>query len=139
MDDIRASLACVQTKKLGEDLVRRAKVRKWYEERLHSCDRIAVPYLNNPYFVSNYIFPVVLQSGTKETREQVREYLQTRGIQTSVHYPAAHRFRLYRDCKAYLPKTEYITDHEITLPMYGSLEEEQVEYICRTLAEAVKL
>jgi dTDP-4-amino-4,6-dideoxygalactose transaminase len=139
LDDIRASLACVQLSKLEDDLEKRMKVRTWYEERLCNIQGVIVPYLKNREYVSNYVFPIVLADTTGEKRDFVRSYLQEKGIQTSVHYPAVHRFKLYQDCRANVPKTEYITDHEITLPMFGALTEEEVDYICNTLKEVVAI
>ena len=63
--------------------------------------------------------------------------LHEAGIQTSVHYPAIHRFSIYKDYGAVLPQTEYVTDHEITLPMYAALTMEQVDFICDTVDKVV--
>ena len=60
------------------------------------------------------------------------------GIQTSVHYPAAHKFSTYKELGAVLPQTEYVTDNEVTLPMYAALTPEQVDYICDTFEKAIK-
>ena len=34
-----------------------------------------------------------------------------------------------------LPNTEYVTDNEVTLPMYARLEKEQIEYISDKIVE----
>lgn len=138
MDDIRATLAIVQLNKLKADLEKRIQVRKWYEERLCGMDDIIVPYVGNTEFVSNYVFPIVLKNSNVAKRDAVRDGLQKKGIQTSVHYPAAHRFKINQDCTANVPKTEYLTDNEITLPMYGALTLDEVEYICNCLREELK-
>lgn len=138
LDDIRASLAIVQLDKLVNDLNKRMQVRQWYEEGLRDVKEIVIPYVTNQEFVSNYIFPIVLRNSTKEIRDRVREKLQQKGIQTSVHYPAVHRFKLYQMYPAMVPNTEYITDNEITLPMYGALTKEEVDYICDNVKEATR-
>ena len=88
--------------------------------------------------MSNYILPVVLLNSTKERRNKIREYIHEAGIQTSVHYPAAHKFSTYKELGAILPQTEYVTDNEITLPMYAALTEEQVDFICDTFEAALR-
>lgn len=133
MDDIRASIGVVQMNKLQEDLDKRVKVRKWYDEKLKSVKGVIVPFADNKEFVSNYIMPIVLKDSTIEKRDQVRDKLHAAGIQTSVHYPAIHRFSIYKDYKATLPQTDYVTDNEITLPMYASLTEEDITFIVETL------
>lgn len=139
MDDIRASLGVVQLDKLRKDLEQRAKIREWYCERLTKLNDIVVPFTDNKEFVSNYIFPVVLKNSDAEKRDAFRNKLHEKGIQTSVHYPAIHRFSAYKEITKKLPNTEYATDNEITLPMYARLREKDIEYICNAVEDCCKL
>ena len=138
MDDIRAAIAIEQLKKLPGDLETRIAVRKRYVDRLTKNPRIAVPFADNTEFVSNYIFPIIILDSTKEERNALREFIHAAGIQTSVHYPAAHRFSTYKELAAVLPQTEYVTDNEVTLPMYAALPMEQVDFICDTVETGIK-
>lgn len=135
MDDIRASLGLAQLEKLKGDLKKRIQIRKWYQEYLSDIDFLEIPFKNHKGFVSNYIFPVVLRDSTVEERDMIRKRLHERGIQTSIHYPAIHRFSIYQEFSKKLPNTEYVADNEITLPMYAKLEKTQVEYISKKLVE----
>ena len=137
LDDIHAAIAIEQLKKLPGDLEVRLAVRDRYVERLSKIENIVVPFADNQEFVSNYIMPIVLTKGTTEDRDRIREAIHAAGIQTSVHYPAIHRFSIYKDYGAVLPQTEYVTDHEITLPMYAALTLEQVDFICDTVDQIV--
>ncbi|HRF48133.1 MAG TPA: DegT/DnrJ/EryC1/StrS family aminotransferase [Anaerolineales bacterium] len=137
LDDIRASLARVQLQKLPQDLAQRARVRGWYLELLHGLDGIVVPFANHQTYSSNYIFPIVLLDADADKRERVRDILHSRGVQTSVHYPAVHRFSIYQEHASRLPVTEYVADCEITLPMFAKLTREQVEYIVDSLRFAL--
>lgn len=137
LDDIRASIAIEQLKKLPGDLEKRILVRKRYVENLSKIKGVVVPFADCTEFTSNYIMPVVLTQGTKEDRDAIREKIHAAGIQTSVHYPAIHKFSIYKDYGAVLPQTEYVTDHEITLPMYAALTMEQVDFICETVNKAI--
>lgn len=133
MDDIRASIGVVQMKKLQQDLEQRLLVRKEYVDRLAKVEGVIVPFANNTEFVSNYIMPIVLQNSNVEKRDSVRNKLHAAGIQTSVHYPAIHRFSIYKENKVILGQTDYVTDNEITLPMYASLTIENIEFTVTTL------
>lgn len=137
MDDIRAAIAIEQIKKLPKDLEVRTKVRKHYIDRLSKLTDVSVPFADNTEFVSNYIMPIVLLNSTKERRDKIREYIHAAGVQTSIHYPAIHKFSTYKDLGAVLPLSEYVADNEITLPMYAALTEEQVDFICETLEKAL--
>ncbi len=137
MDDLRAALGIAQLHHLKEDLEKRARVRAWYLDALNNIDKIIVPFAENNEFVSNYIMPIVLKDSTVDNRDSVRETLHAKGIQTSVHYPAVHRFSIYRKHETSLPYTDYVTDNEITLPMYSNLTFEDVSYIMSVLTKVL--
>jgi len=133
MDDIRASIGIVQLDKLENDLKKRAGVRAMYVEALCNNENLIIPFKDNKNFSSNYIFPIVLKNSNIEKRDEVRNKLAEVGIQTSVHYPAVHRFSVYKDYFIDLPNTDYISDNLITLPMYSSLKEHHVNFIADSL------
>lgn len=137
LDDIHAAIAIEQLKKLPGDLEQRIVVRKRYIELLSKVDNVVVPFADNTEFTSNYIMPIVITKGTVEDRDAIRNKIHEAGVQTSVHYPAIHRFSIYKEYGAVLPQTEYVTDHEITLPMYAALTMEDVEYIVKVVDTAV--
>jgi dTDP-4-amino-4,6-dideoxygalactose transaminase len=137
MDDIRASIGLVQLKKIQEDLASRAKIRKAYLDNLSEVHDIIIPFSDSKEFSSNYIFPVVLKGATSELRDSVRNRLHESGIQTSVHYPAIHRFSIYQEFACGLQLTEQYADSAITLPMYASLSIEDINYICQALSKAI--
>ena len=130
-------MATCTLKKLPGDLEKRIAVRERYIQNLSKVENVVVPFADNTEFVSNYIMPIVLTKGTVEERDKIREAIHEAGIQTSVHYPAIHRFSIYKDYGAVLPQTEYVTDHEITLPMYAALTLEQVDFICETVDKVI--
>jgi dTDP-4-amino-4,6-dideoxygalactose transaminase len=133
MDDIRGAIVLAQLKKLEDDLIKREELRNFYVEMLQHNDHLIVPYLNVPHRSSNYIFPVLLKNGNSNLRDKIRNQLALAGIETSVHYPAVHRFSIYSNYIKNLPKTNYTSDNEITLPLYYNLKTEQIEFIVTKL------
>lgn len=133
MDDIRSAIGIVQLNKLEYDLQKRAQIRKIYIEQLSKIDEVIIPFKNNSEFSSNYIFPIILKDSTCQKRNHVRNKLADEGIQTSVHYPAVHKFSIYKNFFKELIKTEYVSDNLITLPMYSRLDINIIQYIIRTL------
>ena len=137
MDDIRSAIGLVQLEKLEADLRERTKIRELYINELKDIPGIVIPFLNHKYFSSNYIFPIVLQNSNILRRDQVRGRLAEAGIQTSVHYPAAHKFSIYKEFYKELPVTDYLVDNLITLPMYSKLTNEQIYYVSDLLKRLV--
>lgn len=133
MDDIRSSIGIVQLDKLENDLAKRKMIRNYYVNGLKDIKNIVIPFKEHAFFSSNYIFPIILRNSNYRMRNEVRALMADEGIQTSVHYPAVHRFSIYHDFSIDLPKTEYTADNLISLPMFSKLTFENVEFICSTL------
>jgi len=138
MDDIRASIGIVQLDKIESDLKKRALVRKLYIEKLTRNEEIIIPFKERKEFSSNYIFPIIIRNSTSEKRDAIRNKLTDAGIQTSIHYPAVHRFSIYEDFYQELVKTDYVADNLITLPMYANLNKDDIKYISEQLINFVK-
>ncbi len=137
MDDIRGALALSQLKKLKEDVEKRSELRSIYLSKLEGIDDIIVPYKNYPWKSSNYIFPIILKNSNSMNRDRVRKRLVEKGIETSIHYPAIHRFSFYRENSTNLPLTEYAADNEITLPLYYNLTHEKIDKVTKALIDAI--
>ncbi|MFV8370420.1 DegT/DnrJ/EryC1/StrS family aminotransferase [Flavobacterium sp. LB2R40] len=137
MDDIRSAIGVVQLDKIVNDLEKRAEIRKAYVKLLKNIEGIIVPFEDNYEFSSNYVMPILLKDSTYEKRNKIRSQLGDLGIQTSVHYPAVHRFSIYKENYVDLPITDYVADNLITLPMYSQLATEDVVYICDELSKII--
>jgi dTDP-4-amino-4,6-dideoxygalactose transaminase len=127
----------VQLRKLRADIERRERLRQQYLTKLNDCEEIVVPYTEHRQASSNYIFPIVLKDSEAAYRDKIRERLAADGIETSVHYPAVHRFSMYKGSSGDLPVTEYVTDNEITLPLYYDLTEDNIDQITGSLKQAL--
>ena len=134
LDDIRASMLLAQMKKLKENTRKRRELWSQYCRELAAVDELTLPFKECPHPSSCHIMPVVVKNGGEETRDGLREFLAAKGIQTSVHYPAVHRFSIYRQQDVVLPRTEMATDCEVTLPLYYGLDECRVT----TVTDAIK-
>ena len=132
LDDIRAALGLVQLEKLPQLNRGRAKLAQRYNTGFTAmdCDLIlplaSAGTLKEP---ACHIYPVVFRSS--EERESMSELLKEEGIQTSIHYPPIHEFTAFRrlDSGVDLPVTEAFASRELTLPLYPSLTEAQVDDI----------
>ncbi|HOT96592.1 MAG TPA: DegT/DnrJ/EryC1/StrS family aminotransferase [bacterium] len=133
MDDIRAAIGIVQLSKLKSDLSKRAELRSYYLEKLEGLKNIIIPFKKQKYLSSNYIFTVLLSNSSRNIRDRIRGEFAEAGIQTSVHYPAVHRFSIYQLYASKLPKTDYASDNLITLPLFSTLETSQIDFIVSNL------
>jgi dTDP-4-amino-4,6-dideoxygalactose transaminase len=76
-----------------------------------------------------------------EDRGTVQSALHTHGIGTNIHYPIpVHLLPAYTDlgyAPGDFPVTERIASHELSLPMFAELTEEQIKTVTDTIKEAL--
>ena len=137
-DDIRAALGLAQLRKLEEFNERRAALVRRYNERFAQAGvDVVLPFasvdpLKDPV---HHIYPVLFCS--TEERDSAAEFLKSEGIQTSIHYTPIHQFSAHRNLypSIHLPVTEAFAARELTLPLYPSLTESQVDMIVEMVAQ----
>lgn len=136
MDDIHASIGRVQLKKLGPDIARRKKFVERYHANLKGANNITIPFAQHRGESSYYVFPVWVEGG-EERRDAIRAYLRENGVMTSMHYKPVHHFRIYEQYGRDLPVTHKAVNGLITLPLYGHMGDDAVDYVCEILKHAV--
>ena len=138
LDDLRASLLRSQLRSLNRINALRAERAMWYRKLLSEDARWSLPFDGREGISSHHLFTIVL--GKNISREAVMRYMKERGVQTSIHYPPAHRFSCYKKLDLRHPSlenTEKFGRRVLTLPMYPGLTEKQVNYVAETFREAV--
>lgn len=81
--------------------------------------------------------PVLLP--VRADRQAVIDALAERGVQTTIHYPPAHRLSFYRAQSpgVALPATEAFADRELTLPLHPRMNQHDVRRVVSALCEAL--
>ena len=134
IDEIRAALGEVQLARLDELNTLRETLVEHYRKRLPGVDAVSVPTFGGRGRSAFHIQPVLAAS--REERDRLRDALAAERIQSSIHYPAIHRFTHYADGAAPLPVAEEIADRMLTLPLHPNLTTADVDLVCDVLAGA---
>ena len=120
MSELDAAVLDVKLKYLDEDNQRRQKLAAFYYEHI-SNPLITLPSRlkdeNNVY----HQFPIFC-----EYRDKLQEHLNTKGVQTLIHYPIPpHKQECYKDWNdRKYPITEKIHAQELSIPMNQVVSEE---------------
>ena len=122
IDEPRAALATARLARLDADNERRRAIVARYRDKLAPIEGV-VPTAPGGL----HIFTVVVDGD----RDAVREAMAQRGVQTSVHYPPAHRFSIYAGDA--LPVTEAYAGSTITLPLFADMTEAQQDLVVDAL------
>jgi dTDP-4-amino-4,6-dideoxygalactose transaminase len=77
-----------------------------------------------------HIYPLLC-----ECREDLQQYLSEQGIQTLIHYPVPpHKQEAYSELDAPdFPVTEYITAHELSLPISPVMSPDEARYVVQAI------
>ena len=125
LDEIQAAVLDVKLKYLVEDNAHRKAVANFYYDHIkHPLislpDRL--PDSHNVY----HLFPILC-----EKRDTLHDYLEKNGVGTIIHYPIApHKQECYKEWnRMSLPITEYIADHELSLPIGPTITSDEVDYV----------
>lgn len=135
IDEPRAALARVRLERLDSENDRRRQLDARYRELLGGIGQISLTSAPGPRLrSSHHLFTIVLDGGLD--RDAFRAELAQRGVQTSVHYPPAHRFSIYREGAPDLPITDAYAARAVTLPMFAHMTLDQQELVVEAVTEA---
>ena len=76
-------------------------------------------------------------NGGKEKRDALSAYLARQGIMTKVYFHPVHKTHFYRNKLGYecdLPITESLSWQVLTLPIYPTLTEQEIDFIADQVA-----
>jgi dTDP-4-amino-4,6-dideoxygalactose transaminase len=135
IDEPRAALGRRRLARLDDDNARRAELDARYRELLGAIDGLApaLPTLEGAR-LAHHLFTIVLDEDVDRAR--FRETLAVRGVQTSVHYPPAHRFSIHAT-DAELPVTDAYGDRAVTLPMFATMTVDQQNEVVEAVRAAL--
>lgn len=132
LDEMRAALGLVQLSRLEERNNRRRDLSRLYQQELGRLEQIGLPFRDALEGSAHHLFPILLPQGAD--RAGFMTVLAEGGVQTSVHYPPVHRFSHYRslwmvDYSPRMPFTDDLADREVTLPLFPTMTDEQMEQV----------
>jgi dTDP-4-amino-4,6-dideoxygalactose transaminase len=132
LDEIQAAVLRVKLPHLNEWNERRRSIARAYDVGLPSS---VVKPEEMPWAKHVYHLYVI----RTPHRNQLRAWLETKGVGTGIHYPIPIHlqvgYRNYSNGNGVLPVTERITNEILSLPMYPELSEEEVSYICECIRD----
>jgi dTDP-4-amino-4,6-dideoxygalactose transaminase len=133
-DDIRAAIGLVQLRRLDQANQQRGEIVRRYRSRLAHVSGVHVPFAhrNESAF---HLAVVLLPPGIE--RGRIMRCMAEAGIQTSIHYPPAHRFSIYT-CDWALPVLERIATRLLTLPLFARMTDADVDCVVDTLEHALR-
>lgn len=138
MNEFQAAMGLVNLRYIESEIEKRKKIAYLYRELLTGIDGITS--LEDIQGVKhNYsYFPIIVNEDFGVTRDVLHRELENYNIFTRKYfYPLCVDFACYKeefiDTKSRLPIANKVSEEILTLPIYGSLSEGEIEYICESI------
>lgn len=142
MFDIQAALGLVQLSRLEEMQKRRLEIAAVYQEEFGRIDAVEPPFV--PEFATHcwhlYVLRVLPELLTID-RDQFIVELNERNVGTSVHFIPTHTMTAFRKLgwkEGDFPMAEKHFERIISLPLYPSMTDEQVQYVVAAVRDIVE-
>ena len=132
LDGIQAAILSVKLNHIDNWNKKRLEIAKLYSLSLKDIGDIEVPLISSS---TKHIFHIYVIK--TDHREELKKFLQEKGISTGIHYPKALPFlppfsHLKNSIEIF--KNSYITTNKIlSLPIYPELKQNQIEYIINSI------
>ena len=144
LPDVNAAVGLRQLARLPEFNARRRALAARYLARFRTDPPCELPHPGYPGDEAghswNMFAPLLPLPGLALTRKAFRDALAARGIGTGVSYEAAHLATAYRRFgyhRGDLPHTERIADTTVTLPLFPTMTDADVDRVCAACAEVL--
>ncbi len=138
LSDVHAAIGLAQLKRADDFLRCRTAIAGRYNEALRACEALQPPYSEGGIEHAWHLYvlrlkPELLRIG----RNQFVELLRERGVGTSVHCIPLHTMHYYQRAYGYrngdFPVAEDIYSRCLSLPIYASMSDEDVQYVIDTV------
>jgi UDP-4-amino-4,6-dideoxy-N-acetyl-beta-L-altrosamine transaminase len=143
LTDFQCALGISQLKKLDRFITRRREIAAKYNEAFAELEEIITPTEESYVKAAYHIY--VIQLGTKKLitgRQEVFEALRTENIGVNVHYVPIHLHPFYQKWFGYkrgdYPRAEAYYKRSITLPLFPSMSDEDIEDVTRGVKKVVE-
>jgi len=137
MDGIQAAILSVKMRYIDEWNLARNKNALIYNRLLSGIDQIQTPKIrdNSLHIFHLYVIRV-------EKRDELANFLKSKGIDTGIHYPTALPFMPAYSYLGHKPSdfpiAYKIQDEILSLPMFPELNNEQINYVASSIKEFFK-
>ena len=136
LNELNAAFAIGQLEKNDSAIERRLEIADIYNRELASCPHVSIPVKKRDHIYTQYIIKI------DKNRDNFAKELKERGIYTGLHFIPLHLLSYYKHKYSLrvndFPKALSNYQQILSLPIYSSLSDKDVHYICEQIKEIAK-
>lgn len=133
LDELQAGFLLKKLSHLDRWNEERRNIAKCYQNKVNN-PRLRLPGWNGGRNHVFHIYPVMC-----DNQEAFSNYMRARGIGINIHYPIPiceqGAYREYIELSSKYPITQEICAHEVSIPLYPGLLQDEIEYIIECMNE----
>ena len=141
MTDIQAGIGLAQLSRYDSMLKRRHEIVRRYDEGFKDSKVITPVHFTENSASSAHLYLTRLNGLSLEERNEIIVKMEEAGISTNVHYKPLPLLTAYKnlgfDIGDY-PNAYHLFENELSLPIYSTLTDEEVDYIIENLLDILK-
>ncbi len=141
MTDVQAGIGLGQLSRYESMLKRRHEIVKMYDDGFKDSRVITPIHTSENSISSGHLYLTRLEGISLEERNEIIIKMEERGISTNVHYKPLPMLTAYKNLGFNIdnyPNAYNLFKNEISLPIYTTLTDEEVNYIIDNLLEILK-
>lgn len=132
MTEMQAAIGLVQLKRLEDIIERKKNIASIYNKHLEASSKIQVPYVS--HFTTRHSYMLYTIKVPADMRDTLVTELNNNGIESrGTYFPPVHLQPFLRDIlgdtDGLLPKTEQIAKEVISLPIFFTMSDDDVNYV----------
>ncbi len=136
--DFQCALGISQLKKLESFVQKRRTIANYYDEFFLNDDRFIIPFVSLNVKHAYHLYPLQIKFDELKIDKKIFfNKLKEKGILLQVHYIPIHLQPFYKKRFGFkegdFPVAEKFYRNEISIPIYPSLNEEDINYISQTI------
>ena len=141
MTDIQASIGLIELNRYRETLQKRKEIFELYDSFLKEKKWAILPTHQTNNKVSSYhLYMLRIVGCSLENRNKIIEKMASEGIAVNVHYKPLPLLTFYKNLDYKIgdfPQSNKNYEHEISLPVFYDLTNQQAEYVVENLIRIV--
>jgi dTDP-4-amino-4,6-dideoxygalactose transaminase len=143
MTDISAAIGLVELERYDNDtLVKRREICEEYSKQLAKCEWAELPPLSNDISTSSYhLYPLRIKGITEAERDAIIQAIFDLDVSVNVHFIPLPLLTYYKNLGYNIqnyPDTYDSFSREISLPVFYSITEEQIQRVINAVISSVE-